>query len=130
MVDELRAEAPPELDWAGIEERLLARIAEPRPSPRRVERGSTVARVLGFAAAAAVAAIGLRSMVDPGASPRVAQPASRHVEAAQVALASDALGVEGARDLTALRVGDVIEARGAPVTFGQAGLVTWTLAPG
>jgi hypothetical protein len=131
MVDELRAEPPPELPWDAIEQRLLSRLslADSRaPAPTRARRGlgqaSPFSRVIGFAAAAAalVLAGGLGS--HP-AEPRAAAPEHR-IEASTFAV----LPGSSAHDLARLAPGDVIEAGAEPLTFAQEGLVSWTLAPG
>ncbi len=153
MVDELRAEPPPELSWDAVEQRLLSRIggrwiepsgvassastAEARdPSPidlasararAHTRTTSPLMRVFGFAAAAAVLALGVGSMTSNSALPSAAAPVRHVVEATQVAAAP---GNAGARDLSTLRPGDVVEAGDAPVSFAQAGLAQWTLAPG
>jgi hypothetical protein len=144
MVEELRAEPPPELPWDAIEQRLFSRIERDekviafRP-PRIV---SPLPRVLGIVAAAAAIALGIGSGMSVGAmstasapaepradTSRVAPaPAERRVDASRVALAPGASA--GQRDLGKLENGDVIEAGAEPVTFARDGLVAWTLAPG
>jgi hypothetical protein len=128
MVEELRAEEPPELPWDTIEQRLLARIARSAASagpglvhlaPRRAPV-SAFPRVLMFAAAAAAIALGIGTIAGSGEMPRAEAPAAHPVDAATVAEAPGA----------ALRAGDVIEAGAGPFAFGRSGLVTWTLAPG
>jgi hypothetical protein len=162
MVDELRSELPPPLPWGAIEERLLSRISEPAPGTRGSGHvtspppgcrpqapGSVLARVLGFAAAAAVLALGVSAMTTSVELPSAAAPPRHPIEVAAVALAPGVWGgsphrepagsstfVRNARersathDLSALRAGDVVTAGDAPVSFGQAGLVEWTLSPG
>ena len=74
MVDELRAEPPPELPWDAIEQRLLARLAQDeriaRPSASTARAvtlaASAFSRVIGFAVAAAVLAFGVSSMSRSG----------------------------------------------------------------
>jgi hypothetical protein len=143
MVNELRAEPPPELPWDAMEKRLLAKltpvplaalaplapsIGERRPTMlRAAPRPSSFSRALGFAAAAAVLALGIGSVAGSGRMPAPAAEAPRPVEAASVALAP---GGSGAHDLAELRAGDVIRADDVPVRFSQAGLVAWTLEPG
>lgn len=130
MVEELRAEPPPELPWDTIEQRLLAQITRESATRRARAEGSPIARVLGFAAAAAVIALGIGGAVGGAELPRVAAAHARHVEATRVALAPGEAGARGDRDLRALEVGDVVEAGAAPITFAREGLVAWTLAPG
>ena len=130
MVEELRAEPPPELPWDTIEQRLLAQITRESATRRARAEGSPIARVLGFAAAAAVIALGIGGAVGAADLPRPAAAHTRRVEAAHVALAPGEAGARGDRDLRALEVGDVIEAGAAPITFAREGLVAWTLAPG
>jgi hypothetical protein len=152
MVDELRAEPAPELAWDAIEQRLLSRISShvgarpgaeslhlegaPRllpvplqfaPPPRA---SSPLMRVFGFAAAAAVLALGVGSITHDSEVPQAAAPARHVIESTAVAFAPGSAPRSNARDLSTLRPGDVVEAGDAPVTFGQAGLAQWTLAPG
>jgi hypothetical protein len=80
---------------------------------------------MAFAVAAALLAIGISSATSAGRVPVAVAPAAHQVDVAAVALTPS-----GAHELTALQAGDVVEATRAPVRFGQAGLVEWTLAPG
>ncbi len=88
-----------------------------------------MARVLGFAAAAAVLALGITSASSSGelGSHVMAEPIPHAVAAAGIAFEPGSATV---RDLSELRPGDVVAAGAEPVSFGRAGLVTWTLAPG
>jgi hypothetical protein len=136
MVDELRAEPPPDLPWDAMEKRLLAAIAASSTPPRLAPSGrqgsrwgsSPLGRVIGFAAAAAVLALGIGSQTSdlPGAT----APAPHVVEVSAVAMAPGYAEGVSAHDLSQLRAGDVVEASTDPVSFAQAGLVAWTLAPG
>ncbi len=153
MVEELRAESPPELPWDAIEQRLLSRTAtrlillgespplacppaEPIPlrvrpiDPRRGEPRSSLAHVFGLAAAAAVLALGITSATSSGELPSAAAPPRHLIDASAVALEPGTSTGSTVHDLSALRAGDVVEAGDAPVTFARAGLVAWTLAPG
>ncbi|MFT3766936.1 MAG: FecR domain-containing protein [Minicystis sp.] len=134
MVDELRAEPPPELPWDAMEQRLLARLdQEGKPAVRSPRRGwgdSPIARVLGFAAAAAGIALGLAYAAGTSEIPHAALPAARPVDANAVALAPGQAGARGERDLRSLQAGDVIEATTTPITFARDGLVAWTIQPG
>lgn len=124
VVDEVRDERTPIIDWERVEARLLARVARdeaPRFAPR-TER-SVLARVATYAAAAAVVALGLGASAGHGPRGPSARP-PHAVDPASVAL------VEGGdHDFTRLAVGDAIETSAEPVTFGEAGSVRWTLAP-
>jgi hypothetical protein len=127
MVEELRAEAPPDLPWDAIERRLMAEIARREDSVKAPPR-SGLARAFTFAAAAAVLLLGGLS-AGSGEIARESVAPRRAVDAAAIALAPGAAGERGERDLLSLRPGDVIEAAGAPVTFSRQGVVAWTLAP-
>lgn len=122
MVGELQNEPVPALPWAEIERRLLAQIDRDR---RAQGVSSPFARIAGVIAAAAAITLAV-SMPSSPASPRKAV-AERRVDAASIALAE---GHAQARDLSALRAGDVIEAKDAAISFHREGVVTWTLAPG
>ncbi len=145
MVEELRDEPPPDLPWDAIEARLLSRLAvqpvqtcapstapwgQGAPRARRsssVSSASPLLRVFGFAAAAAVLALGAGRLAGSGEMPVASAPQRHAIDAAAVALTPGSARVH---DLSALHAGDVVEAGEAPLRFGQAGLATWTLAPG
>lgn len=133
MVEELRAEPPPELPWDAVEQRLLARIdgeaGSARRAPGRNWGDSPLSRVLGFVAAAAAVALGVASSTDSGEVAVAPRPVAVRADAASVAAAAQPLPA-GARDLRSLQAGDVIEARAEAVTFARGGLCAWTLAPG
>lgn len=143
MVDELKAEPPPELPWDAIEQRLMARVAARDAAGARaraswMQPDSAVSRALGVCAAAAAIAIGVSgfgqpserssapSRADTSVSPVARRDPPRRVDANAVASAPGA--TRGERDLRALTVGDVIESGDAPITFARDGLVAWTLA--
>ncbi|NUP05765.1 MAG: hypothetical protein HOW73_06870 [Polyangiaceae bacterium] len=106
----------------------------PAPLPKRVasargERPSrwASARWVGVLAVAACFALvwashnrGSDSSGDPVA---VAEP----IDVTELPMAP---GVPGARDLSALKSGDVVEAAVGPVAFGEAGKLEWTLSAG
>lgn len=144
MVEELRSEAPPELPWDAMEQRIFAKIAatEPRAPvftvydggaarepPRVYTAGgrATLPRVFGLVAVAAAVALGITA--GSRELPTAGLSEARRVDVRASPLAPGQAGARGERDLTALRAGDVLEAGAEPVTFARAGLVTWTLAP-
>lgn len=127
MVDAIRAEQPPELDWEAVERSLLVRIRRgegARPQARPV---SGVWQALAFAAAAAVVPIALSA--TGGATPSQAAAEIRAVDVSRVAAAPGEAGARGERDLAALRSGDAIEASASAVTFADEGKARWTLSP-
>jgi hypothetical protein len=94
------------------------------PAPRSwMDRGFS--RVIGLAVAAAALALGVSATTAGSRMPATAAPERHLVDPTTIALAG-----AGGYDLAALRVGDVVEAGEAPLRFAEAGLVTWTLAPG
>ena len=125
LVDAIRAEEPPALDWDVVERSLLARVRRGEGA-RPVARPSSGAwRVLSFAAAAAIVPVAL-SMGSGSGGALVTNEEVRAVDAAAVAAFP---GSTDAHDLTTLRSGDAIEAKGDAVTFADAGKVRWTLSP-
>jgi hypothetical protein len=128
MIDELRAEAPPELKWDEIERKLMidvvksdaARAAKEAAAPR-----SPFMQMFAFAAAAALIALGV-STANSGATTATARIAPVAIDVAKIAAAP---GEPGARDLAKLDAGDVIVTSGAPVTFRREGVVAFTVAP-
>jgi len=156
MDEELREEPMPEPRWDDMERALLARIEESEregsPAPRLSLVGAGVGvgvgpmrpsrpawmRAATLAAAAAVIALGVgvgARALRPGApdasgaSGALAEAATRVVDLAALPLVPGS-SAEPARDLRALRPGDVIEATAGAVTLSHPGAVRWTLAPG
>ncbi len=123
MVGELQNEPVPALPWAEIERRLLAQIDRDRRA--QGIPSSPFARIAGVIAAAAAITLAVSMPSSPASPPKAI--AERRVDAASIALAE---GHAQARDLSALRAGDVIEAKDAAISFHREGVVTWTLAPG
>jgi ferric-dicitrate binding protein FerR (iron transport regulator) len=128
MVDVIRAEEPPELDWEAVERSLLARVRRGEGVRREARPISGVWQALAFAAAAAIVPFALSA--EGGSQARPAPSASpRAVDVSQVAAAAGEAGARGERDLGALRTGDAIQAAESAVTFTDGGKVRWTLAP-
>src|SRR5262245_828256 len=113
MVEELRAEAPPELPWGAIEARLLAEIARREARARTFSSGGP-ARVFAVAAAAAVVVLGALSTGSSEIRRSTGLP-QQVVDVAAIALAAGEAGARGEHDLLSLKPGDVIEAAQAPV---------------
>jgi hypothetical protein len=129
MVDVIRADEPPEMDWDVIERSLLLRIRRgegARPAPRPA---AGLWRVLSFAAAAAILPIAVSASSGAGSSSSQAAQEIRAVDVERVAAAPGEAGTHGAHDLGALRAGDAVEASASAVTFSDAGNVRWTLSP-
>lgn len=128
MVDAIRADEPPQVDWDAVERSLLQRIRKgegARPAPRA---SSGVWQVLAFAAAAAIVPLGLSLGSRSADVPAVAQEA-HVVDVATIAAAQGEAGARGDRDLTSLKSGDAVEASDQAVSFADAGHVRWTLSP-
>lgn len=129
MIEELRAEAPPELKWAEVERKLMldvvksdaARAAREAAAPR-----SPFMQAFAFAAAAALIAFGVSTSGGGNAAPAAARLEPIAVDVTQI---QEAPGEPGARDLAKLDAGDVIVTSDAPVTFRREGVVAFTLAP-
>ena len=129
MVEELRAEAPPELKWADVERKLMveviksdaAREAREAAAPR-----SALSQTLAFAAVAALIALGVSTSGNSAGPVAAAQLEPILVDVAQIEAAP---GEPGALDLAKLEAGDVVVTKGAPLTFRREGVVAFTLAP-
>lgn len=88
---------------------------------------SRVARWVGVLAAAAAVAFVWTSH-DRLAGPTNPSVAVKEpIDPSTIPLAA---GLDGARDLAALREGDLVEAAVGPLAFGQAGSMQWTLSAG
>ncbi|MEZ4294525.1 MAG: FecR family protein [Polyangiaceae bacterium] len=128
MLDAIRGEEPPEMDWEAIERSLMGRIRRgegARPQPKRT---AGVGTALMFAAAAAIVPIALSLGGSPAGGARTGDDV-RAVDVASIGRAPGETGSAPARDLTALRRGDAVEASDGEVTFADAGKVRWTLSP-
>ncbi len=110
------AEQPlPPIDWRRVEAGLFGHAAPVAPEGSRFARRflPALGAMSAAAAVAALAVVGARRPVEPHA----ATTSARVLSAARL-------------DGATLRPGDVVEASAAPVVVAQAGLATWTLAPG
>jgi len=134
LVHELRDERTPALDWEGVERRLGERVSEfarQRQRPHTAEwQRDGLARLFGFAAAAAV--VGVLLSAGGGSGP-LARPAS--LPAADV-LVTDASGPAIVRpeagtvyDVEHLGPGTILQSGAGAARFALGGLADWTLAP-
>ncbi len=124
----LASEAPPDLPWDAMEQKLHARIdadAQTRAA-RSFPRFGRGARV-GLALSAAAAAVILASF---GARPTNDAPAGVAIRWRAPETIAFLPGSESERDLSFLRPGDGVEAGEAPITLVLRGTVRVTLAPG
>ena len=112
LVRDARAEAPPELDWSALEERLL-RQAERATRPVKRSPSPLAWGALAVAAAAAFWLAGAR------VHPTVAQAPESLIEASD----------PSHRDGDTLALGSRVEAEAHEVSVAHAGRATWTLAP-
>jgi hypothetical protein len=132
MIDELRAEAPPELPWAEIERKLMIDVVKSdaaRDARRAAAPRSPFMQAFAFAAAAALIALGVSTSNSGAAKSAAAAPTPIAVDVAQIAAAPGELAESGARDLAKLDVGDMIVTSDSPLTFRREGVVAFTLAP-
>ena len=126
LVDEVRAEPLPQLDWEAVEQRLLARVAL-EAAARRRQRLATKPSwpgVLGLVAAAAAVVL-LLTHVDPGHT---------HSSPAAVAAVDLSALTSNLRDgQPTYAVGDLsdrsVVERGRAGALLPSGVVTWTLSP-
>jgi ferric-dicitrate binding protein FerR (iron transport regulator) len=112
LVRDARADAPPDIDWSGAEERLLRHAQRAKPAERR----SPYPLVWGALAVAATIAVWL---VSQGAH-HVATPAPSAIVEATEPLR---------RDGDAMALGSRVETGDREVSVAHAGRATWTLAP-
>lgn len=129
MIDELRAETPPELPWAEIERKLMIDVVKSdaaRDAKRAAAPRSPFMQAFAFAAAAALIALGVSTSNSGPAKSAAVAPAPIAVNVADIAAAP---GEPGARDLEKLSAGDAIVTSDAPLTFRREGVVAFTLAP-
>ena len=129
MIEELRAEATPDLPWVEVERKLMLAVAksdaESKARAAAAPR-SAFLQTFAFAAAAALFALGV-STAGGGAAP--AKGARLEPIAVDIAQIQAAPGEPGAHDLAQVAAGDVIVTGEASVTFRREGVVAFTLAP-
>lgn len=129
MIEELRAEAPPELPWAEIERKLMIDVVKSdaaRDARRAAAPRSPFMQCFAFAAAAALIALGVSTSNSGTTKSAAARVEPIMVDVAQIAAAP---GEPGARDLAKLDAGDVVITSDTPLTFRREGVVAFTLAP-
>ncbi len=129
MVEELRAEAPPELKWAEVERKLMLEVIksdEARAAREAAAPRSAFLQTFAFAAAAALIAFGVSTSGSDSAPVAAARLEPIVVDIAQIEAAP---GEPGALDLARLNAGDVVVTKDAPLTFRREGVVAFTLAP-
>lgn len=129
MVEELRAEAPPELKWAEVERKLMLEVVksdEARAAREAAAPRSVFLQTFAFAAAAALIALGVSTSGRGSAKVAAAPLEPVFVDVAQIQAAP---GEPGALDLARLEAGDVVVTKDAPLTFRREGVVAFTLAP-
>lgn len=129
MIEELRAEATPELPWAEVERKLMLEVAKRDAESKAREAAaprSAFLQTFAFAATAALIALGV-STAGGGAAP--AKEARLEPVAVSIAQIQAAPGEPGAHDLAKVNAGDVIVTGEAKVTFRREGVVAFTLAP-
>lgn len=128
MIDAIRAEQPPELDWTAVERSLLARVRREDGARRQARSAPGVWQALAFAAVAAIVPVALAS-TSSSRPPAAVAAEVRPVDVSRIAPAPGEAGSRGEHDLSALRSGDAIESEENAVTFADNGNVRWTLSP-
>jgi hypothetical protein len=131
MIDELRAEAAPELKWAEVERKLMIEVVKSdaaRAAQRAAAPRSPFMQAFAFAAAAALIALGVSTANSGAPTASAAHRAPIAIDLAQLHAAPGEPGESGARDLAQLRAGDVVATSDAPLTFRREGVVAFTLA--
>ena len=131
MIDEMRAEAAPELKWAEVERKLMIEVVKSdaaRAAQRAAGPRSVFMQAFAFAAAAALIALGVSTANSGAPTASAARLAPIAIDLAQLHAAPGELGESGARDLAQLRAGDVVATSDAPLTFRREGVVAFTLA--
>jgi hypothetical protein len=122
------------VDWAVVDQRLFARVDEDlrrERAPLASKRGALSWKLAGLAMAAAIAVVFLKTR------------GTQSIDADRTVVMDDAgsiVGIDGEGEVlldgrqasigATVRLGDVIEARGADVTLGRAGKLTVVLERG
>lgn len=123
IVDEIRDESPPAIDWQRVEAKLLPRIENEAAFRRRQGlRQSSWGPLAVFAAAAAAVVV-----FAAGIAGNTEEPTARR--ATPVAVSAHELRSDGAHDVQQLKPNTVVESGAEPLRFILPGVATWTLAP-
>ena len=128
LIEDVRAEPTPQLDWEEIEQRLMSRVELEAAARRRQQssRKRSWPGVLGLVAAAAAVVL-LVTHAGPGASRASSAGAPAAVDLA--GLTSDVRDGQPTYAVGDLSARAVVESGDEPVRFALPGVVTWTLAP-
>lgn len=129
LVNELRDEPEPKLDWDRVESSLMAKIADAQPlRPAASATHENFSRVAGFAAVAAAVAliVALQSANSPNRHSVHAEQAVDLSNVASVRESNDALPTYL---VSGLQPSAVVESDQIPVRFDLPGVVSWTLDP-
>ncbi|HHH29226.1 MAG TPA: hypothetical protein ENK57_12905 [Polyangiaceae bacterium] len=129
IVEEVRDQPPPEVDWDTLEARVLARVAADEASRRRQAKAAPRwGAVAGFAAAAAAVV-----MLAAGIGGDTADPS--HEAVSELVARADLVAVPRGPNEPALytvvgmQPDAAVESGAEPMRFTLPGVVTWTLAP-
>jgi len=124
LVDELRDETPPPLDWDGMEQRLLGQIdLEARARRARPAPWSSLVAFAAAAAAVALLITRLGAAPAPGPTDPVTVVDLDQLPAGQTTEGSTSYPV------AALPAAAVVRSQDRPLRFTLPGVVTWELAP-
>jgi len=112
LVREARAEKPPEIDWSGVEQRLLRQATRGTPQPRRASHPLAWA-ALAVAAAAALWLASGPTHQGPAPAPQASVESSEPLRQSGDSLA----------------IGTRVVAKDREVSVDHVGRATWTLSP-
>lgn len=130
IVEEVRQEPPPPMDWDAVEARLLARVAADDASRRRQAKAAPRWGALaGFAAAAAAVVMLASGVGGDTTDPATGQAAPDAVAHTDLVAVPQGPGEPTLYTLVGMPRHSAIQSGSEPMRFTLPGVVTWTLAP-
>ena len=130
IIEEVREEPPPPIDWDSVEARLLARVAADDASRRRQAKAAPRwTAVAGFAAAAAAVVMLVAGIGGDTAEPNQGEVAANVVDHAALVAVPRGPGEPILYTVVGMPRHSAVESGAEPMRFTLPGVVTWTLAP-
>jgi len=131
LIEQLRAEQPPELDWSSVERGLAERIGENgvvRPHAQAWWHRQSLRKVAAFAVASAALVALVTASGSSGRAPGGPLPERRVVDGAQLPTVQ---GADGSRLYRVDRIdpGAVVTSGEQPMDFVLPGVARWRLEP-
>jgi len=129
VVDELRAEPEPQLDWYRVEGALLAKVELDAAARRRARPNPSWGALAAFAAAAAAVVMLLTSGGEKRVDATATDDARRLVDISELRTVAQDPESPPLYLVSSIERRSVIQSGDEPMRFTLPGVVVWTLAP-